>query len=71
MCRINFLKWGTQNTTIIHLVLFKHQSFPGGFPGVEVVKSMPANAGNTRDKGLIPGLRRSPGERNGKLLQCS
>ena len=71
MHHINFLKWGTQNTAIIHLVLFKHQSFPGSFPGVEVVKSLPANAGNTRDKGLIPGLRRSPGERNGKLLQCS
>ena len=31
----------------------------GGFPGGSVVKSPPANAGDT---GLISGLRRSPGE---------
>ena len=30
-----------------------------GFPGDSVVKNPPANA---RDTGLIPGLRRSPGE---------
>ena len=33
---------------------------------VLVVKKLPANAG---DLGLIPGLGRSPGEGNGKLLQ--
>ena len=33
-----------------------------------MVKNMPANAG---DMGLIPGLRRSPGEGNGNLLQYS
>ena len=32
-----------------------------GFPGDTVVKNLPANAGDTRDSGLIPGLGRSPG----------
>ena len=36
------------------------------FPGGSVVKKPPANAG---DKGLIPGLERSPGEGNGNPLQ--
>ena len=36
-----------------------------GFPGVAVVKNPPANAGDTRDAGLIPGSGRSPGEGNG------
>ena len=39
-----------------------------GFPGGSAVKNLPANAGNT---GSIPGLGRSPGERNGNPLQHS
>ena len=42
-----------------------------GFPGGEVVKNSPANAGDTRDMGSIPGSGRSPGEWNGNPLQCS
>ena len=42
-----------------------------GFPGGTVVKNPPANAGDTRDMGLIPGLERSPGVGNGNLLQYS
>ena len=34
-----------------------------------LVKSLPANAGDIRDLGLIPGWRRSPGERYGNPLQ--
>ena len=41
---------------------------PLGFPGDSVVKNPPAKA---RDLGSIPGLRRSPGERNDKPLQYS
>ena len=41
------------------------------FPGDSVVKNPPANAGDTSDAGLIPGLGRSPGEGNGNLLQYS
>ena len=34
-----------------------------GFPGGTVVKNLPANAGDARDKGSIPGLRRCPWSR--------
>ena len=39
-----------------------------GFPGNSVVKNLPAKAG---EEGSIPGLGRSPGERNGSSLQYS
>ena len=48
--------------------------FVGGylsFSGNTVVKNLPANAGDARDTGLIPGLRRSPGVGNGNPLQYS
>ena len=38
---------------------------------VLVVKNPPANAGNVRDKGPIPGSGRSPGEGYGNPLQYS
>ena len=40
----------------------------GTFPGGSEVK---ASAWNEGDPGSIPGLGRSPGEGNGKPLQCS
>ena len=36
-----------------------------------VVKNLPANAGNIRDTGSIPGLRRFPAGGYGNLLQYS
>ena len=36
---------------------------------VLVVKNPPANAGDVREAGLIPGSGRSPGERYGNPLQ--
>ena len=39
------------------------------FPGGAVVKNLPANAGDTKDMGLIPGSGRSPGVGNGNPLQ--
>ena len=45
----------------------KEPSFPGG----SVVKNLPVNAGDTRDKRSVPGLGRSPGGGNGNLLQDS
>ena len=36
-----------------------------------MVKNPPINAGDIRDKGLIPGLVRSPGGANGNPLQDS
>ena len=35
------------------------------------VKNLPANAGDARDAGLIPGSGRSPGEGNDNKLQYS
>ena len=42
-----------------------------GWPSqvVLVVKNLPANAGDIRDVGVIPGSGRSPGEGNGNPLQ--
>ena len=42
----------------------KFRGFPGGSDGRE-------SACDAGDPGLIPGLRRSPGEGNGNPLQCS
>ena len=42
-----------------------------GFPGDSVVKTPPTNAGDAGDSGLIPGLGKIPGERNGNPLQSS
>ena len=36
-----------------------------------MVKNVPANAGDARDGGLIPGLQRSPGAENGNPVQYS
>ena len=37
----------------------------------QLVKNQPANVGDARDAGLIPGLGRSPGEGNDNPLQYS
>ena len=41
------------------------------FPVALFVKNPPGNEGSIRDVGLILGLGRSPGERNGNPLQYS
>ena len=41
------------------------------FYAYSVVKNLPANAGETGDRGLIPGSGRSPGGKNGYQLQYS
>ena len=48
--------------------MFRIISFLMGFPGFSVVKNLPVNAG---EKGLIPGLGRSPGEGNNNPFQYS
>ena len=53
----------TTEATLLVMVL--------GFPGVSVVRNPPANAGDIRDVGSIPGLGRSPAEGNGNALQYS
>ena len=42
-----------------------------GFPGDAVVKNPPANAGDVRDMGSVPGLGKSLREGNGTPLQYS
>ena len=42
-----------------------------GFPGGTVVKNLLASAGDARDLGSMPGLRRFPGGGNGNPLQYS
>ena len=44
---------------------------PLGFPGVSVVKNPPANAGDVRNVGLIPGSGRSPVGGHSNQLQYS
>ena len=39
------------------------------FPGGTMLMNLLANAGDTRDAGLIPGLGRCPGQGNGNPLQ--
>ena len=56
-----------------HLAIFKinTNNYVNGFPGGSVVKNLPANAGDTRDVGSIPGLGRPPGVGNGIPFQYS
>ena len=42
-----------------------------GFTGRSAVKNLPANAGDRRDMGSIPGWGRSPGVGNDNPLQYS
>ena len=42
-----------------------------GFPGGASGKELPANAGDIRDMGSVPGLGRSPGRGHGNPLQYS
>ena len=41
------------------------------FPGGAMVRNLPANAGDVRKTGLIPGSGRSPGKGSGNPLQYS
>ena len=45
--------------------------FKAGFPFGTVVKNLPANAGDARNEGSIPGSGRSSGVGNGNPLQYS
>ena len=54
-----------------HFIILQIVHSNVGFPGGSVVKNPPANAGDIGDVSSIPGLGRSPGGRNGNLLQYS
>ena len=53
------LEWGA-----LCLKFGKHYGFEGASQVVPMVKNLPANAGDTRDKGLIPGSGKIPWRRN-------
>ena len=55
----------------MNLDIFKGGIYHVGFQVVLVVKNPPANAGDIRDAGLIPGSGRSLGEGIGYPLQYS
>ena len=61
---------GTSGVLLLSAESYLWLSFiqTGAFPGGSVVKNLPAN---TKDAGSVPRLERSPGERNGNLLQYS
>ena len=48
---------------------FHFHSLLQGFPGGSVVKNLPASAGDARNVGSIPRLKRSPGRGHGNPLQ--
>ena len=52
-------------------ILLHSPSLKWGFLCGSVVKNPPANTGDTRDIGLIPGSERSPRVGNGRPLQYS
>ena len=63
-----WLKWlSTHTHTHTHTHIEQWRCFPGG----AVIKNPPANARDTKDMGLIPGLGKSPGWGNGNPLWYS
>ena len=62
-------RWQNENWRIRRVIFDSKQRVV--FPGGAVAKNLPANAGDTKDSGSIPGSGRSPGVGNGNLLQYS
>ena len=56
---------------MIHLQMVVIYLFQGASQVALMVKNPPANAGDLRDLGLIPGWGRSPGGGHGSSLQYS
>ena len=55
---------------ICGIIKHRHDAI-GALQVVLLVKNLPANAGDARDMGSIPGLGKSPGVGNGAPLQYS
>ena len=71
-CLIRLWVYFWQNIYTQYCFLLYHiRKHPGASQVVQVVKNLPANAGDIRDMGLIPGLGRSLGEGHGNPLQYS
>ena len=48
-------KWSHKHVIFCVLIISISMLFVRGFPGGPVLKNLPANAGDTRDAGSIPG----------------
>ena len=55
----------------VHVCLSVYRGGWGASQVALVVKNLPANAGDVRDRGSIPVLGRSPGDGHGNPLQYS
>ena len=69
-CHLGTLARGSGGTPGKEFILVEGTE-SGRTSQVLVVKNLPANAGDERDMGLIPGLGRSAGVRNGNPLRYS
>ena len=67
-CLDNLMDRGAGRATVHGVAIIGQALVTNGFPGGSEDKASACSAG---DPGSIPGLGRSPGERNGKPLQCS
>ena len=56
---------------VVHWIVEDSFRPPWASQGAPVVKNPPANAGDIREVGSIPGSRRSPAEGHGNSLQYS
>ena len=63
--------WGRKESDTTKQLNWTETSRNGASQVTLVVKNLPANAGDVRDMGSIPGLGRSPEEGNGNPLQFS
>ena len=68
---LSFGQWGEQCLPPLGRVELAESNRREGFPCGTVVKNPPANAGDSRDTGSIPGSGSSPGKGNGNPLQYS
>ena len=67
---INFIVWYTRMLLQLGTYIIWEVKITG-FPGGALIKNPPANAGDARDIGSIPGSGRSRGEENGNPFQSS
>ena len=66
----SYSPWGRKGSDMTERLTHTH--IPNnGFPGGAVVKNLPANAGDAREGGSIPGSEKSPGGGNGNPVQYS
>ena len=69
--KMRFLFWAHRNRLSAKQIIFIYYCWAWVSQVAPVVKNLPANSGDTRDMGSIPGTWRSTGRGNGKPLQYS